>query len=103
MKYFAVLLSIYIVFLTVLPCIDKPENTLMQKTVISGQHTSNPQLDADHCSPFCSCNCCSSPKIQQEAGIDFSIQAIFLHVVPEKFLPIVSTPHSQIWQPPQFS
>jgi hypothetical protein len=103
MKFFATLLSFYVLFLTALPCIDKPDNNFVQKTVISAQHTGNHLQEVDHCSPFCTCNCCSSPKIQQDLVIDFFCKVVMLHYFADPSLQINSMPLAPIWQPPQLA
>jgi hypothetical protein len=61
-KLVALFLSLYIVFLTVQPCVDhdlKPPGLQCQQI-----HATTPasESSADHhdaCSPFCTCSCCS--------------------------------------------
>jgi hypothetical protein len=102
MKIFACLLSFYILFLTAIPCVDKPEDNSVQKTEISPKTTDSHQQDIDHCSPFCTCNCCSSPKIQQELVITFNsfsiLQASYSVLSSGNF---TSSHIAAIWQPPQ--
>jgi len=104
MKYFAFILSFYIVVLTAIPCIDKPEDNTIQKNEISPKPTDSQQQDIDHCSPFCTCSCCSSPKIQQDTEIVFNSFPILLECFSEsasnKF---VSSLIAAIWQPPQLN
>ncbi|MFN8254180.1 MAG: DUF6660 family protein [Bacteroidales bacterium] len=61
MKIFAFILSAYVLYLTAIPCIDVPFDNSIQKTEIS-QTTNheNHQSDTDHCSPFCTCQCCQT-------------------------------------------
>jgi hypothetical protein len=61
MKYFAYILSFIVIALTVNPCIDGLKDSTLQKSEIShSQDNSNHQNDTDHCSPFCTCQCCQS-------------------------------------------
>lgn len=57
MKYFAAILSIYILALNFAPCEDKGAFNDEVKTEIS-QHSDNDHSDLDLCSPFCQCHCC---------------------------------------------
>ena len=101
MKFFAYILSFYILFLTALPCVDKPDDNTMLKSEISSPNNHSQHGDIDHCSPFCTCNCCSSPKIQQDIVIDFNSYQILLESFTE-FTPILISSHiANIWQPPQ--
>jgi hypothetical protein len=48
-------------WLTTIPCIDVPQDNTMHKIELSKQNQDNRhQDDSDHCSPFCTCNCCQS-------------------------------------------
>ena len=101
MKCIALILSVYIMVLTAIPCVDKPEDTSIQKTEISPKTTGSQPQDADHCSPFCTCNCCSSPKIQQELVVSFTSFPISCDYFEGFFAINVSEPAAAIWQPPQ--
>jgi len=61
MRKIAYILSFLVLVLTVIPCIDKPKDNILQKSEISqSTNNNNHQSDADHCSPFCTCQCCQS-------------------------------------------
>ena len=61
MKIFAFILSVYIIWLTAIPCIDVAKDNTVNKIELSKQNQDNRhQDDSDHCSPFCTCNCCQS-------------------------------------------
>ena len=101
MKFIAILLSVYILVLTTIPCVDKPEDTQLPNTVLAAANHSAWDQDIDHCSPFCTCNCCSSPKIQQDIVMDFNSYQFFQANSTEYFMVSV-TPHvAVIWQPPR--
>ena len=61
MKIFAYILSIVVLVLSVNPCIDEPADSVLQKNDLT-QSTSNNnhQNDTNHCSPFCTCQCCQT-------------------------------------------
>jgi hypothetical protein len=103
MKIFACILSFYIVVLTAIPCVDKPEDHTLQKTEISQKTTDSQQQDIDHCSPFCTCNCCSSSKIQQYQVIAFNNFPILTERVYELSSNYVSSHTAAIWQPPRLN
>jgi len=71
MKIFACILSIYVLALTAIPCIDLQYNNDMHKTELAQKSTSG-QNDIDYCSPFCTCSCCASPIIYQGYSIHFN-------------------------------
>jgi hypothetical protein len=61
MKIFAYILSIVVLVLSVNPCIDKPmDNTLQKNELTQSTNNNNHQNDTDHCSPFCTCQCCQT-------------------------------------------
>ncbi len=103
MKLFAFILSCYILFLTALPCIDKPEDTTMDDSGLSKLPADNHSNDSDHCSPFCSCSCCVTPVIYQVYSIElecfFQVEAHYFEFEPIAVL----SPTSNIWQPPKLS
>ena len=105
MRFLACILSFYIMALTAIPCIDLPEDHSVQKIEISQNTCDLPQQkEADSCSPFCTCNCCASPVIQQEFSIQFDsfsyLQQSFTAEYSSEF---VSRYSGSIWQPPQLS
>ncbi len=101
MKYFACILSFYILALTAVPCADKPLCEVMQKKDITGNPGENHEHGNDSCSPFCTCNCCTSPRIQEDFTIDFRVftisEKIYFVYTPD-FIPEYT---SSIWQPPK--
>ena len=61
MKIFAYILSFVVLALTLTPCVDKPTDNTMQKLELTqSTNTSTHQNDFDHCSPFCTCQCCQT-------------------------------------------
>jgi len=71
MKLLAAILSIYILVLTALPCIDEPEDHSVQKNVITQNSTDNHQHEENHCSPFCTCQCCATPVVFSNFVVHF--------------------------------
>jgi len=65
MKFFACILSVYILFLSAIPCVDRPEDHSLQRIEVTQNHPESHQHNTDQCSPFCTCECCVSPVIQQ--------------------------------------
>lgn len=103
MKIFVLILSLYILFLTAIPCVEKPEDCDFDKAGVSGKTSHSHDEDIHHCSPFCTCNCCSSPKIQQDAVMEFNSFQFLLTSITHFSIPKV-TPHiSTIWQPPRLN
>jgi hypothetical protein len=103
MKIFACILSLYVVALTAIPCIDATEDMMLQHTDQTHQTTNEHQNDTGHCSPFCTCYCCASPIIYQACTA--YISGILLsqkHHAGYSTACVSSLPDT-IWQPPKLS
>ena len=103
MKIFTYLFAVYILALTTLPCVDKPEELVMQKSEFTKSTTTHHhQSDIDLCSPFCTCNCCASPVIQPDLAISFESFPILLQSIHTEYVSgFISYPSASIWQPPR--
>ena len=60
MKLFAYILSFVVLALTAIPCVDVPKDNSVQKIELSNTTSDHHQSDTDHCSPFCTCQCCQA-------------------------------------------
>jgi len=101
MRLIALFFSFYILFLTALPCADAPTKSSEQNAPISQQSTHHD--DNDHCSPFCTCNCCATAMNCVIQAVDFQITTIVREHVTSYSIPLVSQRSGDIWQPPQLS
>lgn len=105
MKLFACILSIYIVALTAIPCIDRPEDSHLQKSEIGGNAANSHQhTEGDQCSPFCTCNCCATPVIYQDFSVQFDGFSFIEQSISVEYTSAIFSCHlSSIWQPPQIA
>jgi hypothetical protein len=104
MKFFATILSVYILFLVAIPCVDQPEDHTVQKMQNTQSPADNHQHDGDQCSPFCTCDCCVSPILRQNFIVSLDSFSILLGCFsPEYSSAFVSCYTGSIWQPPQLS
>ncbi|MFK5957973.1 MAG: hypothetical protein QM495_03775 [Lutibacter sp.] len=102
MKLLVIILSIYTVVLTAIPCDDVFINDIQQELSITQSSNNVNHNTFDLCSPFCSCICCAS---------FFTEQPIYLEIlqikIPTKKLnafsntPFFSDYFSKIYQPPR--
>ncbi|MEZ4884459.1 MAG: DUF6660 family protein [Chitinophagales bacterium] len=101
MKYLSIILSFFLLTLSVLPCTDVyacEENNMMESHM-SHDHSENEQ---DHCPPFCLCSCCgitfttenlqvsceTAPPVQNQGySFFYSFNYVFSFI-------------SNIWHPP---
>lgn len=105
MKYLAILLSLYMIILSLMPCQDKEDyasanakTSSIQKQSKGGEHT-----EQETCPPFCTCSCCSVSR-------DF-IQAKTYEIIAHKIqtqyseykMPEIADQSIEIYQPPQIA
>jgi hypothetical protein len=101
-KFFSILLSLYIVVLTLVPCVDHDlgTNSYSNGNVVAGQ-VSQHQEDQDCCSPFCNCACCGL-SIEVAKIFVMEQQISLLQSVSCTANPRVKSGYSfSIWQPPK--
>jgi len=104
MRLLTYILSLYILVLMVIPCLDAPEFSgcgnvhLTQKTI----NTTQELPDVDFCSPFCVCSCCVSSISNQEVlHIDFTCNSFSPVQYPKYTSAFSSFNFASIWQPPK--
>jgi hypothetical protein len=104
MRFLACILSLYILVLTAVPCLDAPE-FLGNETVQLTQNTANNTQEipnVDWCSPFCVCSCCvSSITYQEVLHIDFTCDSFSPVQYPKYTFSFSSFNFASIWQPPK--
>ena len=104
MKFFTIILSIYILVLSLSPCGDVVDckdhaNTKTEHTGDKHDHKT------ENCSPFCICACCG--QVFSTASHNTDINS-FSYTLSEKTLTkyresFISTHYNNIWQPPKIS
>ena len=104
MKALSILLSLYVLYMVSLPCVD--EACDFNKTFTEASTTQHNHHDAnqnDACSPFCVCSCCSVTvdltSFVFESNPVREIQSQLIPYYKESF----SNYFPPIWQPPQLS
>lgn len=104
MRFLVRILSLYILVLTAMPCLDAPGFLGNGNVQITQNTTNNTQdfPDVDLCSPFCACSCCVySISYQEVFHIDFSCYP-FSSVQYSKYASAFSFFNfASIWQPPK--
>lgn len=102
MKFVAIILVVLNIFLTTIPCDDVNTFDANQIEITAGHSDSDTDKDLDLCTPFCSCNCCSTIVInptdnQYTSNIEFfypSLNTNYDALFTSNLL-------SQVFQPPQ--
>ena len=106
LRIFASLLSIYILFLTAVPCCDEPlvDDPLHHTEMVQISTDNSSHADHfDHCSPFCTCNCCASQIVVEHVIMDFNIHFFIKQQNPEYTSTYISTLYYNIWEPPKIA
>ena len=103
MRLISFILSIYFLVLTLVPCVDQYMDANGNKIeILAKKLPDNPHDGLDHCSPFCSCSCCSTSVYLVKTIINTSNISIPISVKFTYFQSFISAFSSKIWQPPKF-
>lgn len=79
MKALAVFLSVYIILLSGLTCADEVIHHVSPGTEISQASNNSCPSDADHCSPFCHCQCChASFQVSEQPYACSMVSTVFI-------------------------
>ncbi|HEY8401156.1 MAG TPA: DUF6660 family protein [Cytophagaceae bacterium] len=103
MRFLHIILSLYIVFLFILPCTDGAEKDahITFSQALEGNHEHDHE---DTCSPFCVCNCCGPVVLFQFQGVNAEITPLPF-TKHNEFYSYKETPsvYLPIWQPPKLN
>ncbi|MGZ0016795.1 DUF6660 family protein [Yeosuana sp. AK3] len=100
MKYLAIILSVYVMVLTAMPCADIHVANPNPISLELSEQSNNQASDIDLCSPFCFCHCCQTLSFPSfHDGLLFNVSKATLNTTlkESKF----SSPFYPIWQPPK--
>lgn len=105
MKWIAIILSIYLMALSNMPCADMEVNSAMHKTAqFSSEENHSHDKENDLCSPFCACNCCGVQILSYQTPITFEFPKACNPIsiqLPSYNSLLASNFYGSIWQPPQ--
>ncbi|WET03165.1 DUF6660 family protein [Flavobacterium sp. YJ01] len=105
MKWIAIILSVYLMALSNMPCADMEVNSAMHKTAqFSSEENHSHDKENDLCSPFCACNCCGAQVLSYQTPITFEFPQtdhLILSPLPSYNSILASNFYGSIWQPPQ--
>ncbi len=105
MKLFTFILSFWMLYLACMPCGDRSDCSMKGKaTVSSSTNHQQHKNDAEHCTPFCICSCCSTSLSTNTVTLyTFSNQVFEKKTYGDYNNPICSDLSLAIWQPPRLS
>ncbi len=101
MKKLGSILSLYILLLAFMPCMDDEINCRMHREMKMEQANNSQQNDIDLCSPFCPCNCCGSVMENQNTSFDITHFEFVSAIQVELLTPLTLSPSAAVWQPPE--
>lgn len=100
MKYVTVILSMYVMVLTAIPCNDVHASNSNSVTLELSEQSQNHTNNVDLCSPFCFCHCCQTLFFPSFFSISFTnLVESTLDVKLKEYS--FSSPVASIWQPPK--
>ncbi|MCP2025554.1 hypothetical protein L1276_000694 [Flavobacterium sp. HSC-32F16] len=107
MKWITVLLSIYLIALSNMPCADMEVNSAMHTTAqFASEENHSHDKDNDLCSPFCACNCCGAQVLSYQTSVTYEFPAPYTKIsitLPTYNSVFISNFYGSIWQPPQIA
>ncbi|MDP1622203.1 MAG: hypothetical protein Q8M08_07675 [Bacteroidales bacterium] len=101
MKVLTLILSLYILVLIAIPCVDRPFESTIHPTEQTDHAGHNHENDADQCSPFCDCNCCGNQVVSAESIVLAEVISLPGHLVFWYSADFNSEPYRSIWLPPE--
>ncbi len=104
MKWFFILLSVYIIFIATMPCADETDNcTKTHKELINDNKNHEDKNAPDTCSPFCVCSCCNVTVIFNHFFFDCNLFKSLESFIISYYQDSISFYYHPIWQPPKIS
>ena len=103
MKIIAIILSVYISALTLVPCVDNHISDKGSLTELCQKSNDSDMPDVDLCSPLCTCNCCGT-SISFEQSVFFESLTIVPSALKFYFrISVLTEIALSFWQPPKIS
>jgi hypothetical protein len=102
MKNFALLFSIFLLYLALMPCQDQVDASVGEVyTFIQKDHPAHSQKEQDSCPPFCTCYCCSTARyVPSIVSLPVFSKSV-MRQYPECVISAIQEQPIKIWQPPQ--
>jgi hypothetical protein len=102
-KIVALILAFYVLALLTIPCIDVLKDNQLHKTELACSSSDHQNDHANHCSPFCTCDCCVSPIINNSFFQFSDVLTVVQKLTTVYNVSFVSSIFASIWQPPKLS
>ncbi|WP_243854605.1 DUF6660 family protein [Flavobacterium sp. 270] len=106
MKWITIILSIYLIALSNMPCADMEVNSIVHQKAQFSSDSHSHDKENDLCSPFCACNCCGAQILSYQSTNNITFPVVYTAitaVVPNYKSVFISNFYGSIWQPPQIA
>ena len=103
MKILASILSVYILLLTAIACVDAPHSSKKSQVEFATHESSSNHNDTDNCTPLCTCDCCISNVIPIDNSIHLDCKDYTFAEYSAYSFSYISILFATIWQPPKIS
>jgi hypothetical protein len=103
MKYLAIIFSVYMTFLSLMPCQDKDDKLTNMVTTTISKDKACEQTGQEVCPPFCTCSCCSTARQLTSNPVLAVFTKAVVRIYPAYAIPAVQKQVIKIWQPPQIA
>ena len=105
MKFFTLIMSFFLLYISCLPCGDRLEcNAKTEQKISAKTNHQQHKHTSEACTPFCTCSCCAASAFHQPFAkqqiLKQMFQSVKYHIQNDLFL---SQEFSSIWQPPKIA
>ncbi|MCO5233963.1 MAG: hypothetical protein LC105_11230 [Chitinophagales bacterium] len=105
MRFFTVILSVYLLLISFAPCADASDSFCDKLKLEHAHDQDSNHQHSDVCSPFCACNCCHLSMMANSESTYYMTDKLFIAHIEESYSSqhyfFVSTYYQNIWQPPK--
>lgn len=100
MRLVALILSLFIVSLSLVPCSD--DIHVDEQMELASDHSNHDHEQGDTCNPFCSCSCCGIAGLILSSPVCYStFQPLEISTISVYNSDFVSSYYYFFWQPPK--
>jgi hypothetical protein len=101
MKILSSIFALYILILTVMPCVDVLRDLPVNMAELTQSKTDIHHYEYDCCSPFCTCDCCTSRVVRNDNIMQFFRSSVIIVCVTVYSSTYYSSFLINIWHPPK--
>jgi hypothetical protein len=105
-KGIAIFMSVWVLFLSLLPCNDVDDHTHFEthatpgETHLQSDNHNEHGIESEHCAPFCHCNCCQSTVTLHHHSLLIRVAEVSATWFPVLHDQFEARHQVSIWHPP---